>query len=161
MDTIHNRVIDHLSAASEPQEYRAAQGSGGQIYDPDYTSAHQYAESHHASYGGGSASDLFSTAINYLGGREKELGREDIDEYSFVENHRAAYEGGGTTMGSQGMGQAAAMQALKMVMGGKGGAPGGGRDQNKLIGLAMSEAIKLFDNQKSMGNVVSFCLGRV
>lgn len=49
------------------------------------------------------------------------------------------------------MGNAAAMQALKMFTGGS----GGGSSQSEFIGLAMGEASKLFDQQSSSGRVSS------
>lgn len=52
------------------------------------------------------------------------------------------------------MGNAAAMQAMKMFMGG-GGSSGGGSTQSEFIGLAMSEASKLFEQQSSAGKVSS------
>jgi hypothetical protein len=48
------------------------------------------------------------------------------------------------------------MQALKMFTSGGGGSGSGG--QNQLIGLAMSQAGKLWDQQNSAGNAVSFPL---
>lgn len=49
------------------------------------------------------------------------------------------------------MGSAAAMQALKMFQGGS----SGGGSQSDFIGMAMSQASKLFDSQSSQGNVAS------
>lgn len=51
------------------------------------------------------------------------------------------------------MGNAAAMQALKMFTGGSGGS--GGSSQSEFIGLAMSEAAKLFESQSASGKVSS------
>jgi hypothetical protein len=42
------------------------------------------------------------------------------------------------------------MQALKMFTGGQGGS--GGNQQNAFIGMAMSQAAKLFDQQSAAGN---------
>jgi hypothetical protein len=56
------------------------------------------------------------------------------------------------------MGSAAAMQALKMfTSGGSGSSSGssGGSSQSQFIGMAMSQASKLFDSQSSQGNVAS------
>lgn len=50
------------------------------------------------------------------------------------------------------MGSAAAMQALKMFSGGQ---SGGNQSQSAFIGLAMSEASKLFDQKSSQGKVAS------
>lgn len=52
------------------------------------------------------------------------------------------------------MGNAAAMQAMKMFTGG-GSSSGSGSTQSELIGLAMSEASKLFEQQSSAGKVGS------
>ena len=50
------------------------------------------------------------------------------------------------------MGSAAAMQALKKFSGGQ---SGGNQSQSAFIGLAMSEASKLFDQKSSQGKVAS------
>jgi len=50
------------------------------------------------------------------------------------------------------MGQAAAMQALKMFTGGSGGGSSGGT-QNEFVGMAMSHASQLFDQQSASGNL--------
>lgn len=52
------------------------------------------------------------------------------------------------------MGNAAAMQAMKMFTGG-GSSSGSGSTQSEFIGLAMSEASKLFEQQSSAGRVSS------
>lgn len=57
------------------------------------------------------------------------------------------------------VGAGAAMQALKMFAGGNesSGSSGGGMDKNKLIGLAMAQAGKLWDEKNgSGGDVVCF-----
>jgi hypothetical protein len=51
------------------------------------------------------------------------------------------------------------MQALKMFTGGSSGGSGGsdgGMDKNKLIGLAMAQASKLWEEKNEGGNVVCF-----
>lgn len=53
------------------------------------------------------------------------------------------------------MGNAAAMQALKMFSGGGGSSSSSGGSQSEFIGLAMSEASKLFEQQSSAGRVSS------
>lgn len=49
------------------------------------------------------------------------------------------------------------MQALKMFSSGQSGGSSGG-DQNAFIGMAMSQAAKLWEQKNSSGNVVSFVL---
>ncbi len=75
------------------------------------------------------------------------------------QSHQQLYEQGGAgNHGSQSLGAGAALQALKMFSGGgsgQGGMGGGGGGQSQMIGLAMSEASKLFDQQSSQGNVAS------
>lgn len=70
--------------------------------------------------------------------------------------HQAMYGGGSDERShdSGTVGAGAAMQALKMFTGG-GGSSDGGMDKNKLMGLAMAQASKLWDEKNSTGNVVS------
>jgi hypothetical protein len=72
------------------------------------------------------------------------------------QSHNQLYQqgGGSGNFGAGGLGAGAAMQALKMFSGGQGGQQGGG-GQTQLIGMAMSEASKLFDQQNQQGNVAS------
>ncbi|KAF8245895.1 hypothetical protein K440DRAFT_662417 [Wilcoxina mikolae CBS 423.85] len=140
---------------SSAREYRPAQGSGGYGYSSDYSGAKEHAE-RNASSGN---SSLFSTALGFLSGKEKDLERDDVDEGEYVRNHKDLYEedGGRGQKDSKSLGQAAALQALKKFTGGSGSgsSSGAGKDQNAFIGLAMAEAVKLFDTQKSKGNVAS------
>jgi hypothetical protein len=70
------------------------------------------------------------------------------------QHHNQIYQGGGGgQQSSSALGGAAAMQALKMFSGG--GSGGGQGGQAQMIGMAMSEASKLFDSQASQGNVQS------
>jgi hypothetical protein len=48
------------------------------------------------------------------------------------------------------------MQALKMFTGGSSSGSDGGMDKNKLIGLAMAQAGKLWEEKNSSGSVVCF-----
>jgi hypothetical protein len=84
------------------------------------------------------------------------LESDEVDEREYVRNHKDLYEedGGRGQKDSRSLGQAAALQALKRFTGGSGSSSGAGKDQNAFIGLAMAEAVKLFDTQKSKGNVV-------
>lgn len=73
--------------------------------------------------------------------------------------HQAMYGGGSDERShdSGTVGAGAAMQALKMFTGGGSGGSGsdGGMDKNKLMGLAMAQASKLWDEKNASGNVVS------
>ncbi|KEQ82301.1 hypothetical protein M438DRAFT_62070 [Aureobasidium pullulans EXF-150] len=115
----------------------------------DYSSAAHTAAQHAGSSGD---SNLFSAALGMLSGHKAK--QEDVDEDDAVKQHQQYYGGGGQPQqaSSSSMGSAAAMQALKMFNQG-GSSSGHGKSQNDFIGLAMSQAAKLFDQQSSQGNV--------
>jgi len=81
-----------------------------------------------------------------------------------IQQHQNFFGGGGGGSGggnatSGNMGAAAAMQALKMFTGGQGAAQasqGSGGAQNTIVGMAMGEAAKLFDQQSAQGNTSGF-----
>ncbi|KAL7418977.1 hypothetical protein Q5752_006661 [Cryptotrichosporon argae] len=131
-------------------EYNRPHGSGG-AYDPegaapqiDHSTAVQAADQYAGN--GSSESSLFSSALSRLGG----IGAQnagDVDEGAVQSNHAQAYgQGNAGNLDAGSMGSAAALQALKMFTSGQTGAASGGGDmQSKMIGMAMSEAAKLFD----------------
>lgn len=92
-------------------------------------------------------------------GRRPPSKNEEADAKSTVtaavEHHKKYF--GGEDDGAQAdvpsMGNAAALQAMKMFSGGS--SSSSGSTQSEFIGLAMSEAIKLFEQQSSAGNVGS------
>ncbi|GFZ47709.1 hypothetical protein JCM24511_05456 [Saitozyma sp. JCM 24511] len=98
----------------------------------------------HASNGNENAS-LFSSALSHIGGISPQ--NADVDEDEVKNNHQQAYGGNAGNLSANAMGSAAAMQAMKMFTSGQSGAASGegGNMQSKLIGMAMSEAAKLFD----------------
>ncbi|KAI2287014.1 hypothetical protein LOZ03_006226 [Ophidiomyces ophidiicola] len=106
---------------------------------------------------------FFKKAVSFLSQNKESLGKEDIDEQKVVGAHQALYGDGGNPQADRKLdadflGNGAALQALKMFMGGedkqKSSSGGGGAgDQNKLIGLAMAQAGKLWDQQNKQGNV--------
>lgn len=98
--------------------------------------------------------------------RERKKERGKTEEYTKADSnpntqtaavsHHKKFFGGeddGAEADAPSMGNAAAMQALKMFSGGGGSSSGGG--QSEFIGLAMSEASKLFEQQSSAGRVSS------
>jgi hypothetical protein len=107
-------------------------------------------------------SNIFSSVLSFLGKNKNDISNEDIDEDDAVNSHKQFFSSNNNDRPSNAstgsMGNAAAMQALKMFMGNNnsGGGNGGnqsGGSQAQLIGLAMAEASKLFDNQASQGKV--------
>ncbi|WWD00571.1 hypothetical protein V866_007506 [Kwoniella sp. B9012] len=96
---------------------------------------------------GNENSSLFSTAMSFLGNMNKDDG--DVDEDKVQQQHQQAYgQGNASGMSANAIGSAAALQALKAFTSGDNQAAkssGGGDMQSKIIGMAMSEAAKLFD----------------
>ncbi|KAL1960992.1 hypothetical protein VTO42DRAFT_4880 [Malbranchea cinnamomea] len=110
---------------------------------------------------------LFSKAISFLSEQKDKLGKEDIDEEKAVGAHQALY-GGGHSAGGSGdggskhdadfLGRGAAMQALKMFLESdesKDKKDGGKHDQNKLIGIAMAQAGKLWEKDNKEGKAAT------
>ena len=140
---------------NQGQEYRDTRYQGNEPYSggDDFSSAARHASAHHD----GGNSDLFSNAMSFIQGRGSSAGQGDIDEQHAVNAHQAMYGGGsdqGQTHDSNTVGTGAAMQALKMFTGG--GSSDGGMDKNKLMGMAMAQAGKLWDEKEGNGaNMVS------
>lgn len=125
------------------------QYSGGD----DFSSAANHAQAHHDS---SDSSSLFSSALSFLNERKGQFqdpARIEVDEQHAVQAHNAMYNSGGSEAGrshdSSTVGAGAAMQALKMFT--SGGASDGGMDKNKLIGMAMAQAGKLWDQKQGAG----------
>ncbi|KAK4055729.1 hypothetical protein OIV83_000275 [Microbotryomycetes sp. JL201] len=95
--------------------------------------------------------DLFSSAMSFLNNNFDD--KDDLNEDDAVKAHEQVYSNqGAQQLGSQQMGAAAAMQALKKFTSGSneasmGSSSGGGSFQTKLVALAMAEAAKLFDSK--------------
>jgi len=92
-------------------------------------------------------SSLFSSAMGFLKNNKGQQ-KEDIDEDGVQDAHNKAYsQGNASGLDAGGMGAAAAMQAFKTFTSGGGQqSSGGGNMQSKLVGMAMSEAAKLFES---------------
>lgn len=118
--------------------------------DFDFSGALGHAEQH-----GSSRSDLLGAAVNYLKENSGRFTKEDVDEERAVKAHKALYEGGSGSADkhdSDSLGMGAALQALKLFMG---QSHGGSGDKSQLIGLAMAQAEKLFDQKAAEGKAVS------
>ncbi|KAJ5183789.1 hypothetical protein N7492_001405 [Penicillium capsulatum] len=126
------------------------QYSGGD----DFSSAAAHASEHHSD----GDKSLFNSALSFLNERKDALSQSDkyeVDESHAVNSHQAMY-GSGSSTGSHdsgSVGAGAAMQALKMFTSGSGSesGSGGGMDKNKLIGIAMAQAGKLWDEKQGSG----------
>ncbi|EFR05321.1 hypothetical protein MGYG_08332 [Nannizzia gypsea CBS 118893] len=103
---------------------------------------------------------LFSKAMSFLGDKKEKIGREDIDEQKVVQSHQMLYgdaDDRNEKHGADSLGSGAAMQALKMFMNkdqkqGQSQKQSGG-DQNQLIGMAMAQAGKMWEQKNQEGRV--------
>ncbi|KEF54590.1 uncharacterized protein A1O9_09032 [Exophiala aquamarina CBS 119918] len=129
-------------------------GYGGSSADLDQEEILR--QSQHGSSGN---SDLFSSALSFLGNNKQSAQAEEIDEGRLHQSHQQLYQqdGGNQQHDASSLGAGAAMQALKMFSGGSGGSSGGSgsQSQSQMISMAMQEASKLFDKQNGQGNVQS------
>ncbi|CAE6521580.1 unnamed protein product [Rhizoctonia solani] len=124
-------------------------GYGSSQYGPpiDHQAAVQNATQHS---GGAGDSSLFSTALGFINQNQSQHA-EPINEKHVQDAHTEVYDKGkASSLDAGSLGAAAAMQVLKKFTSGGGSeSSGGGNSQSKLIGLAMSEASKLFESQGS------------
>ncbi|GAB1522629.1 hypothetical protein RhiTH_005751 [Rhizoctonia solani] len=100
--------------------------------------------------GGTGDTSLFSTALGFLNQNQAQH-TEPINEQHVQNAHAEAYEKGkASSLDAGSLGAAAAMQVLKNFTSGSGPTgSGGGDSRSQLIGMAMSEASKLFESQES------------
>ncbi|CAE6521575.1 unnamed protein product [Rhizoctonia solani] len=129
-------------------EYGHNQPTGGSQYGPpiDHQAAVQNATQHS---GGAGDPSLFSTALGFINQNQSQHA-EPINEQHVQNAHTEAYDKGkASSLDAGSLGAAAAMQVLKKFTSGGGPAGSGGNSQSQLIGLAMSEASKLFESQGS------------
>ncbi|KZZ89684.1 beta-flanking protein [Moelleriella libera RCEF 2490] len=107
--------------------------------------------SQHAAGNSSGSSDLFSNILGAVGQKQDKIQNEDIDEEEAVKKHKQAYQhdGHGDT---NTLGTAAAMQALKKFTQSDNSA-NSNAGQAAFLGMAMSEASKLFDDKAAQGKV--------
>ncbi|KAL8414169.1 hypothetical protein RB594_005408 [Gaeumannomyces avenae] len=131
--------------------------------DDDIRGAAELASQHAGNSGDVS---LFSGILDSLMQKKKaaEIDKDDVDEPTAIKNHKKYFDDDedddDDDVNERNMGTAAAIQALKTFTGhgaadtsATGGAAAPGKSQ--FIGLALSEASKLFDKQSAQGKVSS------
>ncbi|GFP56571.1 hypothetical protein TASIC1_0007006300 [Trichoderma asperellum] len=125
--------------------------AGGDFHheDEELRTAHQQASQYAGSSGN---SDMFSNAINSISQKKSHLANSDIDEQEAIRKHQETYNQDSSNLSSNSLGSAAAMQALKKFTQGE---TGGNQSQGAFLGLALSEASKLFDAKAANGQVAS------
>jgi hypothetical protein len=134
-------------------EYNDTRYTGNPQYSggDDFSSAASHAREHHSSSNG----SFFDNALSFLNDKKGELANHDsyeIDEQHAIQSHQRMYGGGDPSRESHdsgSVGAGAAMQALKSFT--SGGSSDGGFDKNKLVGMAMAQASKLWDEKQGGG----------
>ncbi|KAJ5566473.1 hypothetical protein N7535_008111 [Penicillium sp. DV-2018c] len=141
------------SSSASASNYNSNTNTNPSPYNStDLSSAVNHASEHHSS----EDKSLFSTALSFLTKDDKNTSNTDLDEQQVVNAHQAMYGSGSSSSqkhDSSTVGAGAAIEALKMFT--SGGKDDGGMDKNKLIGLAMAQAGKLWDEKNGNGGNVS------
>lgn len=136
----------------------------GSYTDDDFNPALSHAQSNQSSSDDG---DLFSTALSFLKDRRSNRNDDDdddLDDDDMIRSHKSLYGGGDSSEHDSGsVGKGAAIEALKMFTSGGGSSSGsseggGGMDKNALIGMAMAQAGKLWEEKQSSGSGDVVCL---
>ncbi|KAH7107057.1 hypothetical protein BKA62DRAFT_825636 [Auriculariales sp. MPI-PUGE-AT-0066] len=149
MDGFMNMAKSGYSAYQAHNSQQDVNKTGGSEYNqPEHDFDHDQAVQKASSNAAGSGdSSLFSQALSYATSN-KSAHQQPVDEESTINAHKTAYEDGDASkLDANGIGGAAALQILKQYTSGGSGGGGGGKSQSDLIGLAMSEAAKLFDSK--------------
>lgn len=123
----------------------------------DFSSAARHASEHHDN----GNSSFFDNALSFLNEKKSSLANHEsyeVDQEHVVASHQRLYGGGDPSSESHdsgSVGAGAAMEALRHFT--SGGGSDGGFDKNKLIGMAMAQAGKLWDEKQSGGaSMVSY-----
>ncbi|KXJ85183.1 hypothetical protein Micbo1qcDRAFT_237561 [Microdochium bolleyi] len=136
--------------------FAGSSGAGGYPHhdDDDLRGVAEQASKHAGDSGD---SDLFATIVRAVGNKRHSLASEDIDEGDAVQQHRHVYDcGSGQQADDHSLGSAAALQALEMMIGDQAaGSSATSGTQNSYVAIAMAEAIKLFDQKASQGELSS------
>ncbi|KAG6055190.1 hypothetical protein E4U32_006450 [Claviceps aff. humidiphila group G2b] len=136
----------HLSEQGQNNQDLNSSAEGAVLSDEALKMAQQHATG--ANAGG---SDLFANIMSAVGQRQGKLQSEEIDEQDAVKQHQQAYQNDGKGDSST-LGTAAAMQALKLFTQSN-HSVSSTSGQGAFLGMAMTEASKLFDDKAAQGKV--------
>ncbi|KAK0548684.1 hypothetical protein OC861_003675 [Tilletia horrida] len=110
--------------------------------------------SHAQNHSDGQSQDagLFGQVAGFLKNQQQNgnINPNDVDEDQVMQNHQKVTNSNETADSNE-IGNAAALNAIKSVLGGSGGGSGGGNMQQQIIGAAMAAAGNLFDQKQSQG----------
>lgn len=145
------QFLANQGGGDNQQQQQQQQGGGGGNQGFDIGSV-QSLISHAQNHGNGQQQDasLFNSAASFLKNNQGNMDG-NIDENTLLQHHDKVQNSNETAHSSE-IGNAAALGAIKNVLGGSGGGGQGGGDfQSKLIGAAMSQAGQLFDQKQQNG----------
>ncbi|CAO1615096.1 unnamed protein product [Sympodiomycopsis kandeliae] len=128
-------------------------GGGGNVGGFDLGSIMNAAQNHdQGQNNSGGNSDLFAQATSFLQNKHGNNPDGDINEDELIQSHEKVNNGQGAH--SNEIGQAAALGAIKNFIGGSNSnESSGGGFQQKIIGMAMSQAAQMFDQKAANGEV--------
>jgi hypothetical protein len=152
-DRLQDNKRDDHHQGSGNQSHGNNYSSGGGFFDrdddDDFREAKEEADKRAGSSG---SADLFSSIISSIGKQKSRLADEDLDEQDAVKKHKKAYVDDDDDEDENVLGAAAALQALKLFNSGETGEK---QSKGAFLGLAMSEASKLFDDKAAKGKLSS------
>lgn len=131
-----------------PGANKSAGGLASFLGGLDFDEAKETADKHSGESGD---RDLFGSILGSLSQKQNKLKDEDVDEDYYVNQHKKTYDDDDDDGDTNSLGVAAAMQALKKFNSGSTESS----SQGAFLGLAMSEASKLFDAKASNEKVSS------
>ncbi|KAH7320002.1 hypothetical protein B0I35DRAFT_225688 [Stachybotrys elegans] len=156
MDKLINAGKEFLEERNQGQEAHGGNypAGGGFQPDDDDDDFRQAREEASARAGSSGNSELFSSILGAIGQNKSRLAAEDIDEEDVVKKHKKSYndDDDDDDADDDRLGSAAAIQALKLFNQGETGDKQG---KGAFIGLALSEASKLFDDREAKGKLSS------
>ncbi|KAJ9477795.1 hypothetical protein PHBOTO_001363 [Pseudozyma hubeiensis] len=124
----------------QQQQHQGGGGGGGFDFGSLAGLAQQFSSGNHDS-------SLFSQAASFA---QNQGGNQDVDEQRLMQDHDQVNNQPGANSSSQ-IGNAAALSAIKSVLGGGGQQQQGGGFQQKIMSAAMSHAADLFDQKDAQG----------
>jgi len=152
-DNNNNRQDYHAGGNQSHGGSYPAGGGFSRDDDDDENDLREAREEAERRAGSSGSSDLFSTIAGAIGQKKSSLQNEDLDEDYAVKKHKQNYkDDDDDDADEKSLGAAAAIQALKMFNQGETGEK---QSKGAFLGLAMSEASKLFDDKASKGKVGS------
>ncbi|KAK7223632.1 hypothetical protein V2G26_011635 [Clonostachys chloroleuca] len=152
MDKLFSVGKEFLEDQNQDKQGSNSQGGGffDRDDDDDFRTAKQEASQRAGSSGN---SELFHSIISSIGQKQGKLADEDIDEQDAINKYKKSYvDKDEDEENEKSLGTAAAMHALKLFNNGETGDKQG---KGAFLGLALSEASKLFEDKASAGKVTS------